>query len=102
MEQVKSANYKSGHQRQDRCSKEKEQQPEQISRLGSLREKIIAQSDEHDGNGDQRDKTNETIKHDGKQCARFLVRRFLEQVIAFHDVAARASREKLVVKHPDE
>ena len=50
----------------------------------------------------KRDKTNETIKHDGEQCARFFVRRFLEQVIAFHDIAARASRKKLVVKHPDE
>src|SRR5262249_37646342 len=63
--------------------------------------KIIAQSDESDGNGHQGDKTNETIKHNGEQCPRFFVGSFLEQVIAFHDVAARASGEKLVVKHAD-
>ena len=66
MEQVKSADYKSGYQCQDRCAEQKEQQPKQISRLGGLREKIIAQSDESDGNGHQGNKTNETIKHDGK------------------------------------
>src|SRR6266496_1045856 len=101
MEQVKSADYKSGQQRQDRCAEKKEQQPKQISRLGSLREKIVAQSDEGDGNGDQGNKTNETIKHDGEQCACFFVRGFLEQIITFHDIAARASGKKLVVKHAD-
>src|SRR5262249_12706412 len=63
MEQVKSADYKSGHQRQDRCAEEKEQDPEQISRLGSLREKIITKPDESDGNRDQSYKADETIKH---------------------------------------
>src|SRR4029077_14996920 len=102
MEQVKSADYKSGYQCQDRCTEEKEQQPKQISCFGSLREEIVTQADERDSNGDQGNKTNETIKHDGEQCARFFVRGFLEQVIAFHDIAACASREKLIVKHANE
>src|SRR6266498_238645 len=101
MEQVKSADYKSGYQCQDRCTEKKEQQPKQISCFGSLRQKIVTQADERDSNGDQGNQTNETIKHDGEQCARFFVRRFLEQVIAFHDIAAGASRKKLVVKHAD-
>src|SRR6266496_3074838 len=102
MEQVKSTNHKSGHQSQDRYPKEKKQKPKQISRLSSLREKIIAQSDEGDGNGDQSNEANETIKHDREQCACFFVRGFLEQIIAFYDITARASWEKLIVKHADQ
>src|SRR4026208_785596 len=99
MEQVKSADYKSGYQRQDGCAEKKKQKPKQVSRLSSLRKKVISQYDEGDGNSDQRNKPNETIKHDGKQCPRFFIRRFLEQVITFYDIAAGASRKKLVVKH---
>src|SRR4029453_13775620 len=101
MKQVESADNKSGYQCQDRCTEQKEQQPKQISRLSGLREKIIAQSDESDRNGYQGNKTNKAIKHDGEQCARLFVRSFLKQVIAFYDIAARAARQKLIVKHPD-
>ena len=65
MKQIKSADYKSGYQRQDRCAQEKKQEPEQVSGFGSLGEKIIAQSDEGDGNGDQCNKPDEPVKHDG-------------------------------------
>src|SRR4029434_1391357 len=102
MEQVKAADYKSGYQCQYRCAEKKEEKPEQISCFGGLREKIVAQPDESDSDGDQGNKTNETVKYDGEQCACFFVRRFLEQVITFHDIAAGASGKKLVVKHSDE
>src|SRR5215510_12850020 len=101
MEQVKSADYKSGQQREHRCAEKKEQQPKQISRRGSLRQKIIARSDESDGNRYQRNETDEPVKDDREQCARFFVRSLLEQGIAFHDVAARPSGEELVKKHAD-
>ncbi|PYK53867.1 MAG: hypothetical protein DME48_10035 [Verrucomicrobia bacterium] len=65
MEQVKSADYESGHQSQDRCAQEKKQEPKQVSCFGGLCEKIIAQSDEGDGNGDQRNKPDEPVKHNG-------------------------------------
>src|SRR5215475_3664543 len=101
MEQVKTADYKGGQQREHRCTEKKKQQPKQISRLRSLRQKIIAQSDQGDRNRYQRDKTDEPVKDDREQCACFFVRSLLQQVIAFHDIAACPSWEELVIKHAD-
>src|SRR4029453_2397697 len=101
MEQIKSADYKSAEQGQDRCAEKEEQKPKQISRLVGLREKIIAQPDGRGGDGNQRNQGYKSVEHCREQCAGFLIRRFLDQVIAFDDVAAGTSGEKLVVKHPN-
>ena len=101
MKQIKAADDESGYQGQDRCAEKKEQYPKQLSRLGVWRE-IIAQTDQSYGDRDQRNKTDETVEHDREQGARFFVRGFLEQKIALNDIAAGATRQKLIVKHTDQ
>src|SRR5262249_8997062 len=45
---------------------------------------------------------DKSIEHHSKQCARFFIRRFLQQIITLHDIASGAAGEKLVVKHSNE
>ena len=66
-----------------------------------MRKEIITQSDEGRGDNNERHKTDKPIENYCQQRPGFLVRGFLQEIIAFHDVAAGAAGEKLVVKHAD-
>jgi len=57
-------------------------------RLGTFRQYIEAQTDEGDGNGDERDQTDEPVEDYGEQSARFFIRRLFKQKIAFDNIAA--------------
>src|SRR4030095_5088350 len=102
MEQFESTDDERRNQEGNRCAQEKEQQPEQISGVWFLGKKIISQRDQAALYRNEGDGSDESIEHYRQQRARFFVRRFLQQIITFDDVAAGASGKKLVVKQPDE
>src|SRR6516225_11028898 len=94
MEQFESTDDKRRNQEGYRCAQKKEQQPQQISGVWFLGKKIISQRDQGGRDRNERNESNESIEHYRQQRARFLVRRFLEQVVTFDDVAAGASGKK--------
>src|SRR6516164_10631791 len=95
MEQFESTDDERRNQEGDRCAQEKEQQPQQFSGIWFLGKKIISQRDQGGRDRNERNESDEPIKDDGQQRARFLIRRLLEQVITLNDVSAGASGEKL-------
>src|SRR5438876_1992732 len=101
MKEIKAADDEAGEESRDRAAQEKQQNPEQPSRLRTLGQYIEAQTDEGDSNGDECHQTDEPVEDHREQRARFFIRCLLEQEIALNNIAAGAAWQKLIVKHPD-
>src|SRR5436309_15451725 len=102
MEHIESADEKAGGQTRRRNAQEDEQNPQVTPRFVSLGEQIEAQTHQRRRYRDQRVQSDETIEHDREQSARVVIGSFFEQEIALNNIAARAARQELVVKHPDQ
>ena len=99
MEQIESANEKTGGETGNRNAQENEQDPEVAPRFMCLGQQIETQTHQRDRNRDQRDQADKTIEHDREQCARFMIGGFLQQQVALNNIAAGATWQELVVKH---
>jgi len=71
VKQVEPADDEAGEESRDRGAQEKQQNPEQPSRLRTLGQYIKAQTDQGDGNGDERYQTDKPVENHREQSARF-------------------------------
>src|SRR6266550_4594463 len=101
VKQVEPADDEAGEESRDRGAQQKQQNPEQPSRLRAFRQYIEAQTDEGDRNGDERYQTDKPVENHREQSARLFVPCFLEQKIALNNIAAGSAGQKLIIKHAD-
>src|SRR5438552_563734 len=99
MKEIKAADDEAGEESRDRAAQEKQQNPEQPSRLRTLGQYIEAQTDQGDGNGDERYQTDKPVENHREQSARFFVRCLFEQEIALDNIAASSAGQKLSINH---
>src|SRR5437016_5867524 len=99
VKQVEPADDEAGEESRDRGAQEKQQNPEQPSRLRTLGQYIEPQTDQGDGNGDERYQTDKPVENHREQSARFFVRCLFEQEIALDNIAAGSTGQKLIIKH---
>src|SRR3982751_49932 len=102
MEKVEAADDETREQASDRNAEKEEQNPKQTPRILGLREEIETQTDQRDGNGDECHQSNEPVENHRQQGSCFFIRRFFEQQIAFNDIPAGSTWQKLIVKHSNQ
>src|SRR6266705_6919795 len=102
MKKIEAADDEAGQKSDDGAPEQKQQNPEQSSRLGSLRKQIEPHTDERDSDGDERQQPDQTIENHREQCARLFVWCLFEQKIALYNIAAGSTRQKLIVKHSNQ
>ena len=73
MKEIEAADDEAGQKCGDRATEQKQQNPEQSSRLGSLRKQTEPQTHERDGDGNERDQSDQAIENHREQCARLFV-----------------------------